>query len=66
MFANPFGRHAVLNASRLFEGMEKFWRSFQKLSSEFLGKVLTRQNANVLFEIRPVKRTGSLKFTLCD
>jgi hypothetical protein len=65
MFPLPSLKHLVQKTGAVSEVTEKS-AFLQKLFSEKFGKVLTDQNANVLFEIFPLNRGGSLKFTLYD
>jgi hypothetical protein len=63
--AIPSKKQDAANADVVSEAIKK--TSFlPKLFPKKSGKVLTEQNTNVLLEIFPLTRGGSLKFTLCD
>jgi len=66
MFRAPFAESFALKRDRGERSAGENSVPSQKLFSEFFGKGLTEQNANVLFEIFPLTGSGSLKFTLYD
>ena len=53
MFRDPFGQLLALNAGGVSEGGEENSVPSQNFFRKFSGKALTKQNANVLFEIFP-------------